>query len=420
MRQGQLFTTAHLASMRDRTKRRNYSPEAEQFRREQDERRSWGLQQRHARTLCHLYGSTANAAAAYQRRVDEALSTPAEPTETLTSTPAPATPAPATPAAAVPAAADAVMSGPIAAEPGKGGLAGSEPVMPDSVTAEPVTAEPVTAEPVTAEPVTAEPVTAEPVTAGPAPSGPVAAAPVMPDSATIEPVTAEHAVSEPVLSEPVLSRVALGEPVMSGSLVSKPVAGVAVSGSGPDGSMVSPDVSGELEPAGNHRPGPGAPALPGAAGQVPLRPAGQVPLRPAGKMTPGGKTSLRSAGKRRPCQGRGPPGRTGRKPVWRIRAGKALAAGAVLPRNSHGTAGDRGWCAGVPGERGSKGGLPSGRLSRWAVLTVVSVAARGISRNGLTGQHGFSQGLFETPIAGLPRRPSPRVLPDTNLCPQHG
>jgi hypothetical protein len=66
-----LFTRAELTIMRDRTRRRNYSAEAEEFRREHARHREWGLTQRHARKLSRLYGSTANAAAAFQRRADE-------------------------------------------------------------------------------------------------------------------------------------------------------------------------------------------------------------------------------------------------------------------------------------------------------------------------------------------------------------
>ena len=40
--------------MRDRTRRRNYSPAAEEFRREHERHRAWGLQQRHAAKLSRL------------------------------------------------------------------------------------------------------------------------------------------------------------------------------------------------------------------------------------------------------------------------------------------------------------------------------------------------------------------------------
>ena len=48
MRQLQLFTGTQVAAMRDRIKRRNYSPEAEEFRRDHERRRDFGLRQRHA------------------------------------------------------------------------------------------------------------------------------------------------------------------------------------------------------------------------------------------------------------------------------------------------------------------------------------------------------------------------------------
>ena len=40
--------------MRDRTKSRNYSPEREEFRREHELRRKWGLMYRHAEKLRRL------------------------------------------------------------------------------------------------------------------------------------------------------------------------------------------------------------------------------------------------------------------------------------------------------------------------------------------------------------------------------
>jgi hypothetical protein len=45
-----------LATMRDTTKRRNYSAEAEEFRREHQRHRVWGMTQRHARKLRSIYG----------------------------------------------------------------------------------------------------------------------------------------------------------------------------------------------------------------------------------------------------------------------------------------------------------------------------------------------------------------------------
>jgi DNA-binding transcriptional MerR regulator len=53
-RQLELFTRSELASMRDRTASRRYSPEGDQFRRDHKRHRAWGLTQRHARRLMHL------------------------------------------------------------------------------------------------------------------------------------------------------------------------------------------------------------------------------------------------------------------------------------------------------------------------------------------------------------------------------
>ena len=52
MRQLQLFTTTQLAGMRNRTLSRRYSPAGEEFRREHERHRAWGLARRHAERLC--------------------------------------------------------------------------------------------------------------------------------------------------------------------------------------------------------------------------------------------------------------------------------------------------------------------------------------------------------------------------------
>ena len=57
MRQLQLFTSAELARMRDRTKSRNHSPERDKFRREHGRHRQWGLIQRHARKRRQIHGT---------------------------------------------------------------------------------------------------------------------------------------------------------------------------------------------------------------------------------------------------------------------------------------------------------------------------------------------------------------------------
>ena len=54
MRQLQMFTTAELAAMRDRTASRKYSPAREEFRRTHQRHRAWGLARRHAERLRHL------------------------------------------------------------------------------------------------------------------------------------------------------------------------------------------------------------------------------------------------------------------------------------------------------------------------------------------------------------------------------
>jgi hypothetical protein len=67
-----LFSRAQITSMRDRTKRRNYSEEAEEFRRDHARRRRYGLAQRHAQKLTRLYGSPARAEAEIRREFEEA------------------------------------------------------------------------------------------------------------------------------------------------------------------------------------------------------------------------------------------------------------------------------------------------------------------------------------------------------------
>jgi hypothetical protein len=54
MAQLELFPRSQVASWRDRTTSRNYSPEAEEFRREHERHREWGLRQRHGRRAMYL------------------------------------------------------------------------------------------------------------------------------------------------------------------------------------------------------------------------------------------------------------------------------------------------------------------------------------------------------------------------------
>lgn len=54
MRQLQLFTSAEVTAMRDRTASRRHSPRGEEFRREHERHRAWGLTQRHGRRAARL------------------------------------------------------------------------------------------------------------------------------------------------------------------------------------------------------------------------------------------------------------------------------------------------------------------------------------------------------------------------------
>jgi len=84
VRQLSLFDRATTTAMRDRTKSRNYSPERDEFRRDHERRRYWGLKRRHAEKLRRLHGD------------------PTPPT-TVPDQPRPTPPPPAVPAPAVPA-----------------------------------------------------------------------------------------------------------------------------------------------------------------------------------------------------------------------------------------------------------------------------------------------------------------------------
>ena len=101
MRQFQLFTTAELARMRDRTASRNYSPERDEFRREHERHRAWGLGQRHHQRLRHLRKSSCAprpATMPQNRRPDHRQAPVPAPTSALTPAPALApAPAPALP-----------------------------------------------------------------------------------------------------------------------------------------------------------------------------------------------------------------------------------------------------------------------------------------------------------------------------------
>jgi hypothetical protein len=100
MGQLQLFTRAELAAMRDRTASRNYSPARDEFRREHERHRAWGLSQRHAEKLRRARSCRPDRCGADRADRQE----PPTPTPAATPTPTPtpaATPIPApTPAAA--------------------------------------------------------------------------------------------------------------------------------------------------------------------------------------------------------------------------------------------------------------------------------------------------------------------------------
>jgi hypothetical protein len=67
MRQLQLFTSSALAQMRDRSASRNYSPQRDEFRREHERHRTWGLTQRHGERLRRLRnGSCASRSGGHQ------------------------------------------------------------------------------------------------------------------------------------------------------------------------------------------------------------------------------------------------------------------------------------------------------------------------------------------------------------------
>ena len=63
-RQLQLFTSAELAKMRDRTASRNYSAERDEFRRDHERRRAFGLARRHAERLRRIQEASREPCAA--------------------------------------------------------------------------------------------------------------------------------------------------------------------------------------------------------------------------------------------------------------------------------------------------------------------------------------------------------------------
>jgi hypothetical protein len=76
MRQLSMFTSAQIAGMRDRTASRNRSPGREQFRREHERHRAWGLARRHAERLRRLHPPKTCATGPAQRHRTQASSAP--------------------------------------------------------------------------------------------------------------------------------------------------------------------------------------------------------------------------------------------------------------------------------------------------------------------------------------------------------
>jgi hypothetical protein len=91
-----LFSRGELAGMRDRTRARNYSAEAEKFRRDHERHRAWGLRQRHARKLARAGWGASTAWAAVtagedqQRQAAPVIAAPSQPAGSAASQLAPA------------------------------------------------------------------------------------------------------------------------------------------------------------------------------------------------------------------------------------------------------------------------------------------------------------------------------------------
>jgi hypothetical protein len=163
------FTAAQTVSMRDRTKRRNYSPEAEQFRLEHAVGRSWGLRQRHAGKMRRLHGSAAAAWTTYQDRIDELQS--AVPTAHAGGAGLPASAGTGDVAEVVKVESDLVRSvviasAQVASVPLATGAIELVLVSPRPVLAEPVTAELIRPGVPALEPILSEAVPADPISAG--------------------------------------------------------------------------------------------------------------------------------------------------------------------------------------------------------------------------------------------------------------
>jgi hypothetical protein len=251
MGQGSLFSRSQIAEMRDPTAARNHSPSRDEFRREYQRRRVFGLQRRHAEKLRHsrrtgvapLAGVTPLAGAGPMRPPTQAprRTTPdfspipsAQRTPTAHEPSAAAgpvtTPEPAItvqPDRAVRPAATVGLVGkaellaagePIiaaersAAEPLRAELAAREPSHAEPAAVEPPIGEPSPPEPVAAEAVAAEAVAAEPAAAEAAAAEPVTAAPVIAEAGAVERVTVAPVIAEAAAAAPVIAELAAAEP----------------------------------------------------------------------------------------------------------------------------------------------------------------------------------------------------------------
>lgn len=84
MRQLPLFSPAELTSMRDRTRSRNYSAEREEFRRDHERRRAWGLVRRHEQKLRRAHGEACTCRVARPLTEDAPPGTPSKPLQWTT------------------------------------------------------------------------------------------------------------------------------------------------------------------------------------------------------------------------------------------------------------------------------------------------------------------------------------------------
>ena len=143
--------------MRDRTKSRRYSPEAEQFRREHARHRDWGLAPRHGLKLWRLPRERAAAAAAT-----------AATAAAVTAAAAPAANAATSADAAATAVADQQVT---PSEPGEPTAPSADTHQTETETAKPA-ARPATARPAAARPAATRPAASRPAATRPATSRP--------------------------------------------------------------------------------------------------------------------------------------------------------------------------------------------------------------------------------------------------------